>query len=268
MKENEEFEEDFENYSLEREYEERYKKQIFYKSTDKPIKFISESENLINCLLVELTTKYYRHYIKYGFIKKQNKKFGEKKSLKDTTIVLKDDDDGKYKPHTKVSEQTVKKLDIIKGATSIQTKKNIDFLKHSLQEAGKLAPDKPMLEPYEKEMFLLNSKNSYLNSLFYLMMASFRSGKQDQLYLLMQATQEVEKAVEDENKKIEYYEDKFFYIKSFEKFNKNKKFNTSTFYPYNLLTKDIMIEKKTKIPEPVLIHKTQATATFIFPIYK
>lgn len=203
-----------------------------------------------------------------GFIKKHNNTFGTKKSLKDTSLILKSEDDGKYRPHTKVSESTVKKLDIIKGATAVQTKKNMDFLKHSLQEAGKQDPDKPNVEKYEKEILLQNGKNYYLNSLFYLVMASFRSDKQDQKYILTQASEELEKSISDETKKIEYYEEKFFYIKSFEKFNKNRKHNTSTFYPYNLLSKDFMIDKVNRIPEPILIHKTQATATFIFPLFK
>ncbi len=75
LKENEEFEEDFENDTLEKEYEERVKKQNNYKLENKSIKLINESDNIVNCLLVEVTAKYYRQYIKLGFIKKHNNKF-------------------------------------------------------------------------------------------------------------------------------------------------------------------------------------------------
>jgi hypothetical protein len=69
----------------------------------------------------------------------------------------------------------------------------------------------------------------------------------------------------EENDRFRYFEEHFFYIKAAENINKNKMFTQNTFYPYNLLYKEIMIDNYEKIPEPVLIHKTQTSATFIFP---
>ena len=65
-----------------------------------------------------------------------------------------------------------------------------------------------------------------------------------------------------------YYESNYFYIKAFEKYNKNKSFNIGSFYPFSILFNEIMIECTEKIPEPILVSKTQKTSTFICPIVK
>ena len=88
---------------------------------------------------------------------------------------------------SKISELKTKKLDIIKGQTATQVKKNMDFLKQSLQEAGKMDPDKPIFEKYEKEILLEIGKNTYLNVIFKIMMANFRTVKQYQKYLFLEA---------------------------------------------------------------------------------
>lgn len=274
----EEYEEDFESFSMETEYEERlskmYKKaldkfDIDKADTNQKIRMlITENENTINCLYVDLTIKYYRLYLKYSVLEKYNNlnNFGG-----DNTTVIRQDSSMSNKTinkNTTLPSRTLKKLDILKGPTATQVKKSIDYLKNSLQEAGKLEPDKPLFSKNEKKMILKLSRNNYLHTLFQLEMAYFRNNKQDQKYLLTQAMGYLNKAINDEESRVKYYEDNYFYIKSFEKYNKISSINAASNYPYNILYKDIMIENVSKIPEPVLIHKTQNTASFIFPIVK
>ena len=89
---------------------------------------------------------------------------------------------------TKVPERTLKKLDIINGATATKAKESMDYLKHSLQEAGKIEPDKPSTEKYEKRMLKIINKNSYLNCLFNLSMAVFRNNKLEQKFFIEQSS--------------------------------------------------------------------------------
>lgn len=303
----EEAEEEFEVNYLEREYQNRL--DVSKASLNKNLapesgasenvikeenlkKNITEYENNLNCLFVEIAIKYYRLYLKSAiyFDGKTSGTFKNKSShLNNNASSITDanaknsnnnnNSQSKFERKTsenniemfknsKLSEKTLKKLDIIKGQTASKTKQAIDFLKSSLQEAGKLEPDKPYIHSYEKTMLFNISKNIYLKCLFYLAMGGARPNKQDKKYLLNSAFQELQKCYKEEDDRAKYYENNYFYIKAFEKYNKNKSFDMSSFYPFNILYNEIMIECQDKIPEPILVSKTQKTATFICPIVK
>ena len=224
---------------------------------------LTEYENDLNCLYIDLAMKYYRMYIKSGdgilekmeIYKNNGKPLNKPKK--------------KQLPKINLPEKTLKKLDIIKGATAKQVKTNMEYLKHSLQDAGKLQPDKPILTKSEKTMKLSISKNSYLMALFNSTMALMRPlNKQDQIYLLKSADENIAQALKEEAERYEYYLKYFFYIKSLERFNVNSNQKSYYYYPYNLLYKPIMIDNVEKIPEPILIHKTSQTCSFIFPLIK
>ena len=226
---------------------------------------ITEYENNLNCLYIELTVKYYRMYIKsgdgiiekiniYNNIDNNNKKTGLKK---------------KTLPKLNLPDRIKNKLNIINGETATKVKNNMEYLKHSLQDAGKLSPDIPNLSKSEKIMKLKISKNSYLMSLFNATLAGMRPlNKQDQIYLLSQSNENINQTIKEEEERFNYYLNKFFYIKSMERFNKNTNQLSYFYYPYTILNKNIMIDNVEKIPEPILIHKTNKTASFIFPLIK
>ena len=147
--------------------------------------FLKENDNILNCLCVDLIAKYYRLYIKNEFVNKYNTM--NKSNLENSIINKTNSSLNSKTKKSKISELKTKKLDIIKGQTATQVKKNMDFLKQSLQEAGKMDPDKPIFEKYEKEILLEIGKKTYLNVIFKIMMANFRTGKQDQKYLFLEA---------------------------------------------------------------------------------
>jgi golgin subfamily B member 1 len=294
LTQDEEDEEDFENISLESEYENRLET-IFKKvlksfnfdeisEKEKNNIFISENENTLNCLFVELNVKFYRLYLKNGFIEKQTNMHNSLSPINSTLIsnqgaginsnfnnsIQSGNSRGSsgFKNHTTISNSTMKKLDIIKGQSATKVKESIDCLKQSLQEAGKMEPDKPTLQRYEKTMLLNISRNVYLNTIFQFSMAGARSNKQDQKYFLTQSSSLLSKCFSEEETRIKYYENYFFFIKSFQNFNKNTNQDASSFYPYSMMYKNILIENSEKIPEPILLYKTSSTATFIFPIVK
>ena len=224
---------------------------------------ITEYENNLNCILINLEMKYYRMYIKSG------------DGILEKMEIYKNDGKPLNKPKKKqlpkinLPEKTLKKLDLLKGATAKQVKTNMEYLKHSLQDAGKLQPDKPILTKSEKTMKNTISKNCYLMALFNSTMALMRPlNKQDQIYLLKSADENINQILKEENERYEYYIKYFFHIKSLERFNVNTNEKSYYYYPYNLLYKPIMIDNVEKIPEPILIHKTSQTCSFIFPLIK
>ena len=222
-------------------------------------KYVTEFENNLNCLFVEISIKYYRLFLKSAMnIDKEKSGLHRQNSQNKEDIYY----------QSKLSEKTLKKLDLIKGQTATKTKKAIDFLKNSLQDAGKLEPDKPYTHSYEKNMFFNISKNNYLRALFYLAMGESRINKQDKKYLLSSALAEIQKCYKEEDERFKYYEQNFFFIKAFETYNKNKSNTMASFYPFSIIYNENMIECTDKIPEPILISKTQKTATFICPIVK
>ena len=230
--------------------------------------WITEHENDLNCIYIELKMKYYKMYIKSGEgiiekmdlfenLKKGKKNLEEKKDKK-TTL-----------PHINLPERITKKLDIIKGKSAVQVKNNMNDLKKILQEGGKLQPDKPILSKSEKMMKLNINKNSYLMALYNASLASMRpKNKQDQIYLLTLSNNNLEQVIKEEDERYNYYSKYFFYIKSLERFNGNSNELSYHYYPYNLLYKPIMVDKYEKIPEPILIHKTSQNCSFIFPLIK
>ena len=229
---------------------------------------ITEYENDLNCIYIELIMKYYRMYIKSGEgildkIKmyenlKKNKNNLETKKLKKNTL-----------PHINLPERITKKLDIIKGESAVHVKNNMNDLKKILQEGGKLQPDKPILSKSEKVMKLNINKNSYLMALYNASLASMRpKNKQDQIYLLTISNNNIDQVIKEEDERYNYYSKYFFYIKSLERFNANTNELSYHYYPYNLLYKPIMVDKYEKIPEPILIHKTSKNCSFIFPLVK
>ena len=229
---------------------------------------ITEYENDLNCIYIELIMKYYRMYIKSGegILEKmkmyenlkKNKKNLETKKLKKNTL-----------PHINLPERITKKLDIIKGESAVHVKNNMNDLKKILQEGGKLQPDKPILSKSEKVMKLNINKNSYLMALYNASLASMRpKNKQDQIYLLTISNNNIDQVIKEEEERYNYYSKYFFYIKSLERFNANSNELSYHYYPYNLLYKPIMVDKYEKIPEPILIHKTSRNCSFIFPLVK
>ena len=229
---------------------------------------VTEYENNLNCIYIELTMKYYRMYIKSGEgildkIKiydnlKKGKKNLDTKKLKKNSL-----------PHINLPERITKKLDIIKGESAVHVKNNMNDLKKILQEGGKLQPDKPILSKSEKIMKLNLNKNSYLMALYNASLASMRpKNKQDQKYLLTISNNNIDQVIKEENERYDYYSKYFFYIKSLERFNPNTNESYYKYYPYNLLYKPIMVDKYEKIPEPILIHKTSRNCSFIFPLVK
>jgi len=288
----EEAEEEFEVNFLEKEYKEKLDANLtntsniqntqgnsaeelnnLIKENENLRKYITEFENNLNCLFVEISVKYYRLYLKSAMFlegnssndpnAKNNSQNGNSSlQMKNVQNTI-----DKYK-NSGLSEKTLKKLEIIKGQTATKTKQAIDFLKSSLQEAGKLDPDKPFMNSFEKTMLFNISKNIYLKTLFSLAMGEARSNKQDKKYLLNSAFNDLQKCYKEEEERAKYYENNYFYIKAFEKYNKNKNHNMSSFYPFNILYNENMIEKVDRIPEPILVSKTQKTATFICPIVK
>ena len=208
---------------------------------------ITEYENDLNCIYIELIMKYYRMYIKSGEgildkIKmyenlKKNKKNLETKKLKKNTL-----------PHINLPERITKKLDIIKGESAVHVKNNMNDLKKILQEGGKLQPDKPILSKSEKVMKLNINKNSYLMALYNASLASMRpKNKQDQIYLLTISNNNIDQVIKEEDERYNYYSKYFFYIKSLERFNANTNELSYHYYPYNLLYKPIMVDKYEKI---------------------
>lgn len=282
-------EEDFENNYLEGEYTKKlndnntktYDGKSIYTSNEAnkdKIKinfYITEYENTLNCIYIDLIIKMYRMYIKTGDA------ILDKYDYSDITLPKKytranssSSDIGKpvlssSGKEIKISARNLKKLDIIKGDTAKAVKANMEFLKHSLQDAGKLEPDKPMLSKSEKIMQFSIGKNSYLNSLYQAMLALMRpNSKRDQIFLLRLASANLDKCFEEEKSRYEYYKQNFFYVKSLERYNLNLNQNMYTYYPYNLRLKPIMIDNVDKIPEPILINKTAKTCTFVFPLIK
>ena len=229
---------------------------------------MTEYENDLNCIYIELIIKYYRMYIKSGdSIVDKMAIFENMKAGKETLINQKSK--RKVLPHLKLPERTLKKLDIIKGETAVQIKTNMTDLTKILQEAGKKEPDKPILSKSEKIMKLNINKNSYLMALFNASLASMRpKNKQDQKYLLALSNSNIEQVIKEENERYQYYLKHFFYIKSMERFNSNTNELSYFYYPYNLLYKPIMVDNVEKIPEPILVHKTSKNCSFIFPLIK
>ena len=230
--------------------------------------WITEHENDLNCIYIELKMKYYRMYIKSGEgiiekmnlfenLKKGKKNLNEKKGKKNTL------------PHINLPDRITKKLDIIKGESAVHVKNNMNDLKKILQEGGKLQPDKPILTKSEKMMKLNINKNSYLMALYNASLASMRpKNKQDQIYLLTISNNNIDQVIKEEDERYEYYSKYFFYIKSLERFNANTNELSYHYYPYNLLYKPIMVDIYEKIPEPILIHKTSQNCSFIFPLIR
>ena len=233
---------------------------------------VTEYENTLNCIYVDLIVKMFRMYIKSGDAVLNKYDYSDV-SLPDN-LKRKSTNDDEFKVtssgyNVKISDRTLKKLDIIKGKSAQEVLANRQFLKSSLQEAGKLEPDKPRLTRSEKIMQFCLSKNTYLNALFQSALAFSRSKKkQDQIYLLRLASNYLDNSFTEENNRMKYYRDNFFYVKSFERLNTNKQQYQYTYYPYNILHKPIMIDNVEKAPEPVLLHKTSRTCTFMFPRYK
>ena len=229
---------------------------------------ITEYENDLNCIYIELIMKYYRMYIKsgegilekmklYDNLKKGKKNLDSSKLKKNTL------------PHINLPERITKKLDIIKGESAIHVKNNMNDLKKILQEGGKLQPDKPILSKSEKVMKLNINKNSYLMSLYNASLAAMRpKNKQDQIYLLTMSNTNIDQVIKEEDERYSYYSKYFFYVKSMERFNANTGQLSYHYYPYNLHYKPIMVDKYEKIPEPILIHKTSRNCSFIFPLIK
>ena len=84
-------------------------------------------------------------------------------------------------------------------------------------------------------MKLKISKNSYLMSLFNATLAGMRPlNKQDQIYLLSQSNENINQTIKEEEERFNYYLNKFFYIKSMERFNKNTNQLSYFYYPYTI----------------------------------
>jgi hypothetical protein len=246
----EELEEDFEYTYLEKEYRDK----VGLNATVNPTSdkgniniLITEYENTLNCLIVDINLKYNLLYL--------NNMENEEHVLKPGVTV-------------KLPTKTLKKLDIITGPSAQKVRESLSYLKSNLQEAGKIEPDKPVLLRKEKQMFKKISKNFYIHILFQISMAENKESKQDQKFILNQALGNLNKIKSDEDEKMNYFKKYFFHIKTFEKFNKNTGTNAMVSYPNSLLFNPILIENLEKMPEPILIHKTQHTASFIFPLIK
>ena len=212
----------------------------------------------MNCIYVDLIVKMFRMYIKSGDAILSKYDFSDVSLPENFNRKQQSAPSEEFKVTSsgygvKISDRTLKKLDIIKGKSAQEVLANRQFLKSSLQEAGKLEPDKPRLSKSEKMMQFCLSKNAYLNALFQSALAFSRSKKkQDQIYLLRLASGYLDASFAEESNRMKYYSENFFYVKSFERLNTNKKQFQYSYYPYNILHKPIMIDNVEKAPEPVL----------------
>lgn len=170
--------------------------------------------------------------------------------------------------HLRVPDRLAKKPEIIKGESSLKTKENLQILKKSLQDAGKLDPDKPKTTQSEIDLMAFTNKNSYLNALLKAVFAYMKASYQDQKFLLQESLKELNNAFDYEEERSSYYKKYCFEIYASQYSNMLKETNWSTVYPFSLLTKPLMLDVSDKLPEPIIIHKTATTVTLYTPICK
>ena len=255
----------------------------------------SEAENNINCLITDLYIKYFRLYIKdEQFLLKDKTNTNNKNNLKkqnslkpiDKSLLNKNVSVNQNNRHLKVPDRVLKELNIVNSPSSVKTKESLNYLKSSLQEAKKLDADRPALTKKDKDMIkIVIKQNPYLNSLYSMVLASIKycdfdsnnhkKNIQDKKYLLSQSYKYIKEAYNEESEREQYYKKYYFEIYACLNYNRITEKNLSNYYPYMLLNKYLMIDypkinnnASNCLPEPILINKTQNSATFMTPIYK
>lgn len=241
---------------------------IFHKEsgTNTPIYSLNSREENINKLRNDNYSTKQNKELKIN----RNNSFLEKAKIEDLlNMNISDAESNKgTQRHLHIPKRINDKLGIINSESSLKTKDSMKELKQSLQDAGKIDPDKPIYSKAEKDLLELVSQNYYLKPLLKTTFAVLRHNFQDQKYLLNDSIKDLNFAFENEENRKDYFKKYCFEIYSSQYYNSINEKDLSTVYPFSLLTKPLILDAIEKIPEPILIHKTLKTATFITPLVK
>jgi hypothetical protein len=206
---------------------------------DKPT--LSELELTLNTWHLDALTNYYRCQLKLDRYEIGTRTHNKKETIKGITQAL------------------FTKANLNKGKTATKLKKDANALQKTLQESGKVPPNKPKLTATEKQLAQESGKNHYQLALLKMQMAKIRINPQEQKALLKECIEHLEKADAQENRLIEVAVASAVEIFSSSAYNFASK-ETHLDHPlFKLLADDRFTHPTSKPGRPVVVARTSTT---------
>lgn len=159
-------------------------------------KYYSEQQQIIHTLHSDLLVNLYRCEIKLG------KEMGMIKSQTNKQLQSSGVDLTKHAPGNlskNLATSLNQKMNQSKNKTLAQSKADLQDLKQTLQEAGKLPPPRPNIQATEKILEKENNQNPYQNALLYMCLAMSKSNIVEQKSLLLESVESLKRAKQSED---------------------------------------------------------------------
>lgn len=216
-------------------------------------KGMSEIESLLIACHVDVLANLYRCELKLDRLKiSQNKT--TKQTLKEKGLTL----------GIRNTTDLAAKL----NKTSTKVKKDTLELQHTLQEAGKLPPKKPILTSTEKLLISENSKNSYQQALLYLTIAKFKTDPQEQKSLLKDALFHISECEKTEKYLTNLAIETAPHLSACRLFNYSTDSNHLSIYPYKYLSENLLIPSTSCPPKPIVISRSSTSISLKLPYFR
>lgn len=159
-------------------------------------------------------------------------------------------------------------MSISKGKTLALNKGALKNLQQTLQEAGKLPPQKPQILSYEKILERENNQNPYQNALLYMALAVAKTNSVEQKSLLLEAFEFVHKARQNEETQSNLALDNAVYLRAARHYHDYFDRTADQVHPFALLAKPQYIKRTTVPAKPIMICRTSTSITLKMPFYK
>lgn len=161
------------------------------------------------------------------------------------------------------------KLGLSKGKTITKIRRDTQQLQETLQNAGKLPPNKPLPNFTEKLLISENGKNPYQQALLLMQMALFKINPQEQKSLLKDSMKSIEESEEMEKNMWNQV------LLSGPEIQASRCYSligggTSHLdqYPYCHLSDSSLVKSVNNPPKPTLISRTSTSITIKLPFFK
>lgn len=202
---------------------------------------LTELELLINQWHLDALANYYRSQLKLDRYELGTRTHNQKESVKG------------------ISQALFTKAAMGRGKTATQLKRNADSLQKTLQESGKLPPNKPKLTATEKLLIQESGKNHYQLAILKLQMAKIRINPQEQKALLKECIEHLEKAELQEKDLAETSVESAIDIFSSTCYNFYTKETHLDNPLFKLLTDDQFAQPMSRPEKPVVVARTSST---------
>lgn len=228
-------------------------------------KYYDETDQAIHALHVDVLMNLYRCEIKLG------KEMGVVKRQTEDLLKTQGIDLSKNAPGNltkNLSASLTKKMNVARGKTLAQNKGALKNLQQTLQEAGKLPPQKPQILSYEKILERENNQNPYQNCLLYMALAMAKTNNVEQKSLLLESLEFLKRARATEDAQTNLALDSAVYIRAARHYHEYFGRSADEVHPFELLAKPQYIKKSPLPGKPVMICRTSTSITLKLPFFK